>query len=185
MPDRPGSEAAASSPASDQPGLVVEHPEGRIEWVIEPGGRVVVRVKALDGAPIAPPQIAGKLTVESDSYELTDEGARLVGDIGKLEGALTEIRYAVRVREATWSGVLHVPAGGTAALLETPSVRIEPGTRGPNGGLVEAVGDQRVEIVIDEESGEVRAYLLDDKLEPIDVGDAELTIGVVEAEERP
>jgi hypothetical protein len=62
-----------------------------------------------------------------------------------------------------------VPEGGTKALLDKPRKEIPPGTKGPNGGTVEVIGEHIVEVVIDEETDDLRVYFLNDKLEVIDV----------------
>jgi hypothetical protein len=168
------------APHALEAGLVEEHADGRVEWVVRPNGDVVARLRTLSDEPIAIGEVKGKLRVDGEDFALSKEGDRLVTNVGALEGALTDIEYELSVRTSSWRGTLQVPSEGTKALLALPSKKVDADARGPNGGMVEVIGDQRVEIVLDEESGEVRAYLLDDDNKPIEVGDSELTIGILE-----
>ena len=71
----------------------------------------------------------------------------------------------------TWAGALHVPAGGTKELVLTARTAATKdnykGQKGPNGGVVQRVGDDVVEIVGDKGTGQVRVYALDATLKPI------------------
>lgn len=174
--------SAANAGEADMPsrGLIEEHEDGKIEWIVRPDGKVRALVTTTDGKPIAPPNIGGSLTVAGKKVDLEAQGEALGASIPKLGAELTDIAYSLTVRGKEWKGMIQVPSGGTEDLITEPSVKVAEGTRGPNGGVVDVVGDQRVELVMDEESGEVRVYLLDEKLNVIPVGDAEVTVGLVE-----
>jgi hypothetical protein len=180
--------AASSVPEGDASGyaavevpLVEERDDGRLAWIVAPDGAVRLRVARADGTAVAPGDVRATLEVAGTETVLRADGADLVGKIGGLGDGLTDVSYRVAFAGATWTGGLQLPPGGTAALLAEPAIAVEPGTEGPNGGTVEVVGDQRIEIVLDEESGEVRVYLLDENLEPMPVGDdTEITLGFVE-----
>src|SRR5262249_6552316 len=123
------------------------------------------------------PALSGTLLVAGQAFPLAGSGTSLTASIPKLTENLTTISYSLKVGDATWDGTLHVPPGGTKALLAVPTVAVPEGTKGPHGGIVDVVGDQRVEIVIDEKTGQVRMYMLDDKLQPIPVGSATAVVG--------
>jgi hypothetical protein len=171
---------STAAPAAAGKPLVEEREDGSLSWIIQPDGSVRVTVRDAAGKPVPPPEIEGTLTVREASTPMWTEGDALVGAVGKLEDELTDVGYSVKVKGAGWSGVLQVPSAGTEGLVAESKVTVPAGTVGPNGGIVEVVGDQRVELVADQASGELRAYLLDDKLEVMPVGDAEITVGIVE-----
>ena len=115
--------------------------------------------------------------LDGQSFPLAADGASLTATIPALGAELTTIAYSLKVGDATWDGALHVPPGGTKDLLDVPAVTVAAGTKGPHGGAVEVVGDQRIEMVVDDKSGEVRVYMLDENLQPIPVGDAAAVAG--------
>lgn len=161
--------------------LVEEREDGSVAWRIASDGSVEVTVTDASGSELKPPDVGGTLTVNDADVEL--ESGLLGGlsaKIGALESDLTEVRYRLAVKGKTWSGALHVPPGGTDALVAEPQVTVPEGTRGPHGGLVDVVGAQRVELLVDDATGEMRVYFLDENLEEMPVGDAELTIAVAE-----
>jgi hypothetical protein len=177
-----GSAASGSSGASSAAGkpLVEQREDGSLAWTIRPDGSVTVKIRDAEGKAVAPADLEGTLTVREAATPMWAEGDGLGGAIGKLDDELTDVGYSVKVKGKEWSGMLQVPSEGTAALAAEPKVSVPPGTVGPNGGVVDVVGDQRVELVADSESGELRVYLLDDKLQVMPVGDAEITVGIVE-----
>ena len=171
---------SAAAPGSAARPLVEEREDGRLSWIIRPDGSVRVTVQDAKGQPVLPPDIDGTITVREAATPMWVEGDALVGALGTLEDELTDVAYSLTVKGARWQGVLQVPSGGTDALVAEAQVTVPPGTVGPNGGMVEVIGDQRVEIVGDPSSGELRVYLLDDKLAVMPVGDAEITVGFVQ-----
>jgi hypothetical protein len=160
---------ADPSAAEAQAGLVEERDDGKLEWIITPEGQVRVVVTPNEGAA---PSLAGALMLEGQSYALAAKGTALEASIPKLTDDLTTIAYSIKVGDATWDGSLQVPPGGTKDLLEVPAVTLPEDAKGPHGGVLDVVGDQRIELVTDEATGEVRVYFLDENLQPIPVGDA-------------
>lgn len=104
-----------------------------------------------------------------EAVSLKADGATLSGQLPKLEPGLTTIELSLTIDGDKFEETLDVPEAGTKALLDKPKKEIPPGTKGPNGGTVEVVGEHIVELVIDEETEDVRVYFLNDKLEVIDV----------------
>lgn len=166
-----GEAGAEPQAVDDQAALFVEErDDGKLEWSVAPDGQVRVKVTVNENAPSA---VAGALLLDGQSYPLAGEGTALQASIPKLPpDDLTTIAYSLKVGDSTWDGALQVPPGGTRDLVAAPSVTVPEGTKGPNGGIVDVVDDQRVEIVTDEKTGEVRVYFLNDKLEVIPVGEA-------------
>lgn len=175
---------ATADPAVMDPSaaLVEERDEGKLEWIVSPDGQVSVRVTANDGAT---PALTGSLLLDGQSYPMKADGATLSTSIPKLASDLTTITYSLKVGEATWDGALHVPQGGTKELVAAPAVTIPEGAKGPHGGVLDVVGDQRVEMVVDPKTNEVRVYLLDDKLQPIPVGSASAVAGILQQQDAP
>jgi len=177
------STAKGKGPTDSVPGehaLIEQREDGRIEWRVEPSGRLRAQVFDKEGKLVAPSDVTGLVTVQGRPAKLEEDGQTLQANIGELSQDLTDVSYKLAVGDALWEGVLQLPPGGTEPLLVSPPATVEVGARGPNGGVVDVVGDQRVEILIDEDSGEVRVYFLDEKLQPMPVGDAEMTVGFVE-----
>lgn len=78
---------------------------------------------------------------------------------------------------------MHLPVGGTAALVAGARVSAEAklpdDAVGPHGGPLQVVGDSRLEMVADADSGETRVYVLDAKLAPVRVEARTLRMGFV------
>lgn len=178
-----GDQATADPQAMDpSAALVEERDEGKLEWIVTADGQVRVKVTVNDGSA---PALTGSLLLDGQSYPMTADGASLGASIPKLGADLTTIAYSLKVGEATWDGALHVPQGGTRELVAAPAVTIPEGAKGPHGGVLDVVGDQRVEMVVDPKTNEVRVYLLDDKLQPIPVGSASAVAGILQQPDAP
>jgi hypothetical protein len=154
--------------------LVEEHEEGTVAWRIDSDGQVKAAVTASAGTQIKQ-DIGGTLVYKLPSGEpktvplaVDAKTGLLVAAGPKLEADLTEVNYTVTVSGKPWSGVLHVPVGGTAALVTSAKATAEvklPDV-GPHGGSIQVVGDDRLEMVSDA-SGEVRVYVLDADLKAV------------------
>jgi hypothetical protein len=174
-----GTATAPASFAASTP-LVEQREDGSLSWIVLSDGNVRLTVRDGSGKLVLPSELEATLTVRDASSTMWAEGDLLAGAIGTLEDELTDFAYVVKVRGTSWTGLLQLPATGTDALVRASAVSVPAGTRGPNGGLVDVVGEQRVELVADAESGELRVYLLDERLQVMPVGDAELTVGIQE-----
>jgi hypothetical protein len=137
-------------------------------WNITGGGAARLVVK--DGAgSVVKEGVTGQLNFADDgkadgtSVELSqDTKSGVLSAAGpKLDGEVTQVKYAVLVDGKPSTGALHVPPSGTDGLAkaakENAGVEEE---KGPNGGTVQVVNDQRYEVVADAGSGEVRVYVL-------------------------
>ncbi|MFO0588205.1 MAG: hypothetical protein U0441_11725 [Polyangiaceae bacterium] len=178
-----GDQAAADPAAmSAEAALVEERDEGKLEWWVAANGDVRVKVTVNDGAP---PALAGSLLLDGQAFPMKADGAALTTTIPKLTADLTTITYSLKVGDATWDGALQVPPGGTKELVAAPAVTIPEGAKGPHGGTLDVVGEQRVEMVVDPKTNEVRVYFLDDKLQPIPVGSASAVAGFLQNNDAP
>jgi hypothetical protein len=184
-----GAEAAKGAEATlGSDALVEEHDEGTVAWNVSAGGEVKALVKTSAGA--VPDDVGGTLSWKGGAGEVKtiplafDKKAGLLIASGpKLEGDLTEVSYTLAVAGKPWSGALHLPAGGTAQLAANAraaaAIKLPEGKLGPHGGTIQVVGDDRLELVVDDVTGEVRVYVLDAELAPIVVGERKVKIAFV------
>jgi hypothetical protein len=164
----------------------------QVTWDVTPDGQVTARVKNKDDMPVTK-GITGTVTVKPPGggagtpVPLTVQGdGLLTAQIPKLDANLTEVGYELQVDGAKAAGTMHLPHGGTKELVESANEAasakvIPPGAKGPNGGVVQVVGDDVVEVVADKKSGAVRMYFLNDDLEVIPAGKKSGQIGLVGA----
>lgn len=194
--------AAAATPAcrstpeitaeniADRWALTEQHEPGSVVMTVAADGKATVLVKDRDGKPIEE-GVSGTLTVKApgeDGAPVTAElvpvprsGGVLTAAIPKLEGDLTEIGYELKVNGAPIQGVVHVPRGGTQELHESAKANNDPaleGKKGPNGGVLQRVGDDVVEIIADQKTGELRVYVLNLDLKPVPIGEREIKLAV-------
>src|SRR5258708_27813834 len=94
----------------------------------------------------------------------------------KLEADITPVNYTLMVGGTPWSGSIDVPRGGTQDLVATGRLQgsLAPSAVGPNGGIVQMVGPDRIELVANKHTGDVRAYVLDADNHPVDPGDRKI-----------
>lgn len=180
--------AAETEAAVGAEAVIEEHDGGSVAWAIAPDGNVKAAVSGPDGKLIRE-NVNGTLVWKTGGATKTvplavdAKSGVLIGAGPKLEGDLSEINYTLTVDSKPWTGTLHLPAGGTAELVASAKaaldVEVPEGKLGPHGGVIQVVGKDRVEIVADEVSGEVRVYLLDADFNAVAVGDRKVTLGVV------
>jgi hypothetical protein len=175
----PSAEPAGSAASVVDGAITEEHDDGSIAWTIGADGAVRAIVKAgLEG----PKTLSGSLTWKAPGAQAISIPMEAKADVltaagPKLQAGLTQIEYTANVDGKAWTGVLHVPPGGTLELVE--SAKVSADVKGPNGGVVQIVGDDRIEIVADKSSGQVRVYVLDADNKVIDVGDRKIQIAIV------
>ncbi|NUP07609.1 MAG: hypothetical protein HOW73_16295 [Polyangiaceae bacterium] len=174
--------SSESKPATVSTGgeITEQYGDTAVTWNVAPDGDVTVKVKE-NGETVKPADVDGKLLVKplgsdepAKEIPLKAKGDVLRANVGKLDSDLTEIRYALKVKEKPVAGTLHVPRDGSeelvASAVAAAKTKIEPDAKGPHGGVVQVVGDDVVEIVGKKGSGDVRVYMLDDDLKPVKVG---------------
>jgi hypothetical protein len=153
--------------------IVEENDNGSVAWSIASDGQLKAVVKSTDGKPITK-NITGELLWKGPNGDekipvALDKTGYVVASGPKLQDDLTEITYNLQVESKPWLGTLHVPRGGTLDLQESAnvSVTVPEGKVGPNGGVIQVVGEDRVEVVADKSTGQVRAYFLDPEFKVI------------------
>ncbi|WP_437677483.1 hypothetical protein [Sorangium sp. So ce131] len=179
---------ATAESAIGEGAYVEEHEAGKVAFNIAADGNVKAEVRGPDGKPIRE-NVEGTLLWKDASGDKTipltlDPKTGLLVAVGpKLEADLTPVGYTLSVAGKPLSGTLHVPPGGTAELYANAKASAElglpEGKLGPHGGRIEIVGDDRLELLVDEVTGEVRVYVLDVDLKPVAIGDRKITLGVV------
>jgi len=163
--------------------LVESFPAGALAWRIDPDGKVRAEVRDKDGANTSKTAAGTIEWVEGTETKTTklafDESAKALVGIGpSLKADVTPIKYAVLNGTEPMSGTLQVPVGGTPALIADAKTADTPSAAGPNGGVVQVVGEDKVEIVADDESDEIRVYVLDANGKPTAPGDRKITLAV-------
>jgi len=183
-------EVSAENISADD-AITEQHEAATVTWAVAPDGKVKARFKSPDGEPLND-GVVGTVTVKPSEPDAKPVTAKLAfdakaglytADIPKLESDLTEVSYDVQVKSKPVKGALHLPKGGTRELVATAKVtaevKIPEGKKGPNGGIIQVAGDDLLEIVADQKTGESRVYVLDDDLKPIPVGKRKVKIAVV------
>lgn len=159
---------------------------GTVAWRVGADGKIVAEVSDKDGKPISK-DAQGTVTWKSDSGQPAsaklsyDSDAKALVATGPAPKAdVTDVDYAITAPSGAIAGVLQVPVGGTAALVADAKTaeKVDADATGPNGGVVQVVGDDRVEIVADDESDEVRVYILDPGGKVVATGDRKITLAV-------
>jgi hypothetical protein len=161
--------------------VVEQHDAATVAWTVEPDGKVKALVKTPDGKPVDK-NVTGTLTVKPVAKNPVPTTVPLVRDektglmtatIPPLEYDLTEVKYDINVNEKPVKGALHLPPGGTRDLAlnakASAEVKLPEGKKGPNGGVIQVVGKDTIEIVGDKGSGTTRVYFLDADLKPVKV----------------
>lgn len=176
---------------SAEDAITEQYEPATVTWAVAPDGNVKARFKAPDGAPLED-GVTGTVTARAGTKDAKPVTAKLAFDakaglytaeLPKLEADVTEVSYDVSVKGKPVKGAMHLPKGGTKELVATAKVtaevKIPEGKKGPNGGVIQVVGDDLLEIAADAKTGETRVYVLDDDLKPIPVGKRKVKIGVV------
>ncbi|MDI1448359.1 hypothetical protein [Polyangium sp. 6x1] len=174
--------------------LVEEHDEGTVAWRIDSDGQVKAAVSATATGRVKE-DVSGSVIYKIEGSEpktvplvLDAKTGLLVATGPKLEADLTEVDYTVTVSGKPWTGVIHVPVGGTAELVAgakvTAEAKLPDETVGPHGGTIQIVGEDRLEMVADADTGETRVYVLDVNLKPVRLETRKLRMGFVAEETR-
>ena len=168
--------------------IAQQNAKGTSTWIVGPDGAVSGVLKTPDGKPvIGKGKVTGTVTFSPPDGSPTTVPATFDATTGvltatgpKLDADLTPVSYQLEVDGQPWTGTLGVPRGGTVDLVETGKLQasIPDGKVGPNGGIIQVIGPDRVEIVGNKSSGEVRAYVLDDDYKVIDPGDRKITVAL-------
>lgn len=180
------SKSNESASAANAESLVEVLSNGMIAWRVGSDGKIVAEIDDKDGKPISK-DAQGTVTWSTDSgeagsakltYDANVKALVANGPVPKAD--ITELKYDITSKSGPLTGVLQVPVGGTSALVSNAKATADAGSDapGPNGGVVQVVGNDRVEIVADDESDEVRVYLLDAQGKVTPAGPRKITLGV-------
>ena len=177
--------------ASVEDALTEQQPAAAVTWLVMPDGQVKAIVKSPDGTPLDK-GVTGTVTAKPLDKDAKPVTAKLTADakpgaytatLPKLEADLTDVSYKLEVDGKPVVGTLHLPRGGTKQLVASAKAaddaKIAADKKGPNGGVVQVVGDDVVEIVADKATGQVRVYVLDDDFKPIPVGKRKVKLAAV------
>jgi len=157
--------SALDAVGSDPTSCREEFPEGVVAFAVAPDGGVRAGATGADGQP-AKIQ-GGTLAFRKDGAAPTEaklvpegDGTTASAKGPAMDASVTAIDYAVDVGGKTLKGILHLPSGGTKALAESAKTAPPEDAPGPNGGQVQLVGGEPVEVAV-APSGDVAAYVLD------------------------
>ena len=170
------------------PGAIVQQGKtGSSAWVVTPDGKVSAALKDPDGKPVTQP-VTGQMTFATPSgppvsvpIQGDPQSGVITAEGPKLEADITPVTYALTVNGKPWNGSLDVPRGGTQDLVASAKLQAaEPAAPavGPNGGVVQVVGPDKVEVVANKSTGDVRAYVLGPDGQPVDPGDRTITVAL-------
>lgn len=159
---------------------------GSVAWNVESSGQVLAHIHHNDDGDITE---KSKGTIEwtengetkSAALKFDSDRQALVAQGPALEADLTEIRYTLVTNDEPVSGALHVPAEGSESLMASVNASAKVSVEGvaaPHGGVVQVVGEERIEIVGDDDSDEVRVYVYDASWKPIVVGGRKITVAI-------
>lgn len=177
--------------------ITERHIGAEITWNIRPDGAALARIRGKDGAWLTE-GVTGTVTVKGPGGALSSEPLELDAEdrvwkrrapIGALAQDLTEVSYEVTAEGNKLQGTLHVPRGGTKALVDgaeqaSRNKAIPADGRGQRGGILQGIGDEIVEIIGDKQTGTVRVYVLgaDLKSGPVGKRKARVALGGPQAE---
>jgi hypothetical protein len=188
--DTPESTATVESIGEEDAIITEQHDNATVVWNVSPDGQVKALVKSPDGKVIDK-DVSGTVTWKASEPDAAPvvlpltfdaKAGMLVGTVPKLEGELVELKYDLKVEGKPVVGALHVPAGGTKELVlhakASADVKIPEGKVGPNGGVIQVVGPDRIELVAEKATGKVRVYVLDADFNPVKVEDRTIKIAI-------
>jgi hypothetical protein len=166
--------------------IAQQGPAGTSMMIIRPDGSVSGALETPDGKPVAQP-VTGQITFATPNAPPTvapvqyDPKAGVLTAAGpKLEADVTPVSYTLSAGGTPWTGAIDVPRGGTQELADTAKLQgsMSSNTVGPNGGVVQVVGPDRIEVLANRQTGDVRAYVLDAENHPVDPGDRKVTLAL-------
>ena len=180
--------SASSAEASASDALVEALPFGTVSWTVRPDGSIAASVQSDDGAKTTGTVLWREGDQDRSAPLVEDTRGALAASGPKLTADVTDIRYTLQHGDSPpVQGVLQVPPGGTAQLSAdakaSASLAVDTNATGPHGGTVQAVGDDRIEVVADD--GQVKAWLLNAKLQPMTASIDGRTITIAAADDAP
>lgn len=192
LPATLGCKKAQTPPAEESPAsgaaVTEDNDHGSVSWTVTADGKVKGIAKTTDGKDVSKKAVGfliWKTSTDEVSFPIgVDKDGVIISYVTPPTEDLTEMRYTIYIEAAEWNGVIFVPKGGTQTLADDGRVAFEKAPPedkkvGPHGGVVQVVGDDRVELVADKETGQVRVYVLDVDYKPIAVGERRVRLATV------
>jgi hypothetical protein len=179
-------ELTADAIAKSTDAIAQEGPSGKSTWIVRPDGAVSATLTTPDGKPVAQ-AVTGQVTFappdgppSSVPVQYDPKTGVLSAAGPKLDAEITPVNYTLSAGGTPWNGSIDVPKGGTQDLADTAKLQgsFSSNVVGPNGGVVETVGPDRIEVVANKDTGDVRAYVFDADLHPVDPGDRKITLAL-------
>lgn len=156
---------------ADDAAIVEASEDGSTAFVVDDQGRVTAALADPQGKPTTERSL--KLSFAEEGSDAPKE-VLLIPDANKqyfvgrgpaLEADITPVHYEITGGTRPVRGILHLPKGGTKILALSAQVQalahVQP-VVGPHGGRIERVGDDDVELLVDPDSGEARAWIIVD-----------------------
>jgi hypothetical protein len=184
-------ELTAESIEKSPDAIAERGPTGTSTWIVRPDGKVSATLRDSDGKPVTRP-VTGQIAFAGPNGPTTSVPVQYDNKSGVLTAAgpaldadITPVSYSLSVGGTPWSGSIEVPKSGTQELIASGRVQasLAPNALGPNGGVVQTVGTDRIELVANKRTGDIRAYVLDADNRPVDPGDRKITVAI--QSERP
>ena len=180
-------DSITSESASPDTTVTERHDAATVGWAVSPDGKVRAAIKP-PASETVDPAATGTVTVKPAGgvasapvkLEYDRKAGLYTAAVPKLDADVTELAYDLTVQGKPVRGALHLPRGGTDELIaagKSGSDRVAADKKGPNGGVVQVVGNDIIEIAADK-SGETRVYVLDDSLKPVAVGKRRVKLAV-------
>jgi hypothetical protein len=179
-------ELTAEAIARSRDAIAQQGPAGTSMMIIRPDGSVSGTLETPDSKPVTQP-VTGQITFATPDGPPTvapvqyDPKTGVLTAAGpKLEADITPVSYTLSAGGTPWTGSIDVPKGGTQELADTAKLQgaISSNTVGPNGGVLQVVGPDRIEVLANRRTGDVRAYVLDAENHPVDPGDRKVTVAL-------
>ncbi len=156
---------------ADDAAIVEASEDGSTAFVVDDEGRVTAALADPQGKPTTERSL--KLNYVKEGEEAPTE-VLLIPDANKqyfvgrgpvLEADITPVNYEISGGTKPIRGILHLPKGGTKVLAlsaQAQAVAHAQPILGPHGGRIERVGPDDVELLVDPDSGEARAWIIVD-----------------------
>jgi hypothetical protein len=168
-----GCHSASAKEVIDNAATFAEKNEAAtLHWNVATNGDTKLVVEDQSGKVLTQ-DLTGQLTFKPDAtaepktvpLALDAKSGIASADGPDLGGEVTEVRYALIVKDKPLAGTLFVPKKGTAGLVESSKAEkteAKPAEEtGVHGGTVQVVDGKKYELVGNSETGETRVYLVD------------------------
>jgi hypothetical protein len=166
-----GCHSASAKEVIDNAATFAEKNEAAtLHWNVATNGETKLVVED-DAGKVLTKDLTGQVTFKADGaaepktvpLELDAKSGIATAKGPDLGGEVTEVRYALFVKDKPLAGTLFVPKKGTAGLVESSKAdksEAKPEAAAAHGGTVQVVDGKTYELVGNSETGETRVYLV-------------------------